>query len=431
MKEKKVLIIAYYFPPLGMGGVQRVTKFAKYLPLFGWKPYVLTIKEVEYFAKDYSLLEYIPREVETIRTGSFDPLRVWSILRNILKKGKRKDKPVKAYPSRRSKLFSWLFFPDNKVGWIPFALMNGLKLCRKEKFDLIFSSSPPPSLHLTGYLLKRFTGIPWIADFRDPWTGYKFENFPTPFHLFLKKRMERFIINKADKVITANPAITRDFENRLSHPQKICLIHQGYDEEDFQKVLFSPSEIFTIGYLGTLSPDCDPEPFFAALGELIGEGIISKDKIRFVHVGLSMGIDLDNLIEKYKLKEVVQEKGYLSHPDSLKEMANVSLLLLVTSDHPLIFPAKVFEYLRLKKPILGILPPKSQIAEFLIEMKAGIVVSPKDEDGIKQGLLLYFKNFTEGKITSDINEEWINKFERKSITLKLTSLFDEVVQRWR
>lgn len=429
MKEKKVLIIAYYFPPLGMGGVQRVTKFAKYLPLFGWKPYVLTIKEVEYFAKDYSLLEYIPREVETIRTGSFDPLRVWSILRNILKKGKRKEKPIKAYSSRRSKLFSWLFFPDNKVGWIPFALMKGLKLCRREKFDLIFSSSPPPSLNLTGYLLKLFTGIPWIADFRDSWSGYKMEIYPTPLHLFLKKKMEGLIIQKADKVITANPAITRDFETRLSHPEKICLIDQGYDEEDFQGVSSPSSEIFTIGYLGTFSPDCDPEPFFAALGGLIGEGIISKDKIRFVQVGLSMGIDLDNLIEKYKLKEVVQEKGYLSHPDSLKEIAKVSLLLLVTSDHPLIFPAKVFEYLRLKKPILGILPPKSQIAEFLIEMKAGIVVSPKDENGIRQRILLYFKNFAEGKLTLDMSEDEINKFERKSITFKLASLFDKVVQR--
>ena len=428
MEEKKVLIIAYYFPPLGMGGVQRITKFVKYLPLFGWKPYILTVKDIRYLAKDHTLLEDIPHHAEIIRTGSFDPLRVWFMLRNILKKGKRKEKPVKAHPIRRSKFFSWLFFPDNKVGWIPFALMKGLKLCRREKINLIFSSSPPPSLHLTGYLLNRFTGIPWIADFRDPWTGYKMENYPTPFHLFLKKGMERLIINKADTVVTANPAITQDFEHRYPNAEKICLINQGYDEEDFQRVLSSSSEIFTIGYLGTFSPDCDPQPFFAALGDLIDQRMIPKEKIKFVHVGLSMGIDSLNLIEKYNLKKVVQQKGYLSHRESLNEMNKVSLLLLVTSRHPLIFPAKVFEYLRLKKPILGLCPPESEIAKFLGEMKAGKVVSPDNKNGIAEALLHYFSNFEKRTLSLSQDEQKINKFERKYLTSKLASLFDEIIQ---
>jgi glycosyltransferase involved in cell wall biosynthesis len=428
MEEKKVLIIAYYFPPLGMGGVQRITKFVKYLPPFGWKPYILTVKEVEYLAKDHTLLEDISHHVEIIRTSSFDPLRVLFLLKNIFGKGKREDKRIEAHTIGRSKFLSWLFFPDNKVGWIPFALMRGLKLCRTEKINLIFSSSPPPSLHLTGYLLKRLTGTPWIADFRDPWTGYKMENYPTPFHLFFKKRMERLIIHKADRVVTANPAITLDFEHRHPHTEKIGLINQGYDKEDFQRVLSSPSEIFTIGYLGTFSPDCDPQPFFAALGDLIDRGMIPKEKIKFVHVGLSIGIDSNRLMEKYELKDTVQQVGYLSHRESLNEMNKVTLLLLVTSRHPLIFPAKVFEYLRLKKPILGIVPPESQIAEFLIEMKAGKVVSPDDKNGIREALLHYFSNFEKRTLSLSQDERKINKFERKYLTSKLASLFDEIIQ---
>lgn len=427
MKERKVLILVYYFPPLGMGGVQRVTKFVKYLPLSGWKPYVLTVREVEYLAKDPSLLRDIPPKAKIIRTGAFDPFRVWFILKSIFKKRNGKDRSVKAHIIRRSKLFPWLFFPDNKVGWIPFALMKGLSLCRREKIDLIFSSSPPPSLHLTGYLLKALTGIPWVADFRDTWTGYKLETFPTPFHLFLKKRMERLIVSNADRVITANPAIKGEFERRHPHARKICLLDQGYDEEDFRFSQSYSSEVFTIGYLGTFSPDCDPEPFFAALGELIDQRMIPKEKVGFVHVGLSLGIDSDRLIEKYKLGEVVQQKGYLSHKEALNQMRKVSLLLLITSDHPHIFPAKIFEYLRLKKPILGIVPLTSKIAKFLTQMNVGKVVSPEDTKGIKETILSYLSNFEKEKLTLDVDEDKLKKFERKSLTFRLASYFDEVI----
>ena len=430
MKEKKVLILTYYFPPLGMGGVQRVTKFVKYLPLLGWQPYVLTVKEVEYIVKDPSLLEDISGRTEIFRTGSFDPLRVWFGLKNFLKKEKKKDKPIKAYTIRRSKFLSWLFFPDNKVGWTPFALRKGLSVCRREKIDLIFSSSPPPSLHLTGYLLKVLTGIPWIADFRDPWIGYKLESFPTPFHAFLKKRLERLIVNKADGVITANPAITRELETRYPQEKKICLVSQGYDEEDFRTYQTSTSEIFTIGYLGTFSLDCDPEPFFAALSELINQRRIPKQKVQFVHVGVSMGIDLDRLMEKYKLKDIVQQKGYLPHGKSLGEMRKVSLLLLITSDFPQVFPAKTFEYLRLQKPILGIVPLKSEVAQFTTGVDIGKVVSPEDIKGIKEALLFFFSNFEKGKLTTDVNEDKLGKFERKSLTLELASLFDGTVKGW-
>jgi glycosyltransferase involved in cell wall biosynthesis len=429
MRERKILILAYYFPPFGMGGVQRVAKFAKYLPVFGWKPYVLTVKEAEYWAKDHSLLEELPPEARIFRTGSFDPLRISFMLKSIFRRGQRKDEPVKKKSAVKSKLSSWLFFPDSKVGWMPFALMKALHLCRKEKFDLIFSSSPPPSLHLTGRLLKLITGIPWIADFRDPWTGYQQEIFPTPFHLFLKETVQRSIISGADRVIVANPAIKSDFETRYPQTEKIRLVNQGYDEEDFEALRSSVSEVFTIGYLGTFSRDCDPEPFFSAMGQWISQRTIPREKVRLIHVGLSRGIDLDRLTRVHRLQEVVKRKGYLSHRLSLKEMRGVSLLLLTTSNHPLVFPAKIFEYLRLKKPILCIVPPNSEMANVLAEMKVGKVVSPEDKEGIKEALHRYFSDFQTGGLSPNLDEGELTKFERRALTLKLASLFDEVVRR--
>jgi hypothetical protein len=426
MREKKVLIIAYYFPPLGMGGVQRATKFAKYLPSFGWKPFVLTVKDVEYLAKDSSLLEELPPEVEVVRTGSFDPLRISFILKNFFKGRKQKNKSVKKNMVERSKLSSWFFFPDNKIGWIPFALFAGLKLVREEKIDLIFTTSPPPSLHLVGYFLKLLTGKPWVADFRDPWIGYRFEIYPTPLHLFLKNQLIKQIIESADKIISANPSITKIMMEQYSVAKKIETIGQGYDESDFETSVDGKAELFTIGYLGTFSPDCDPEPLFWALRNLIDQKLIPKDKIKFIHVGLSMGIDLDGLIEKYDLKEVLEKKGYLPHRKALDQMKDVSIFLLVTSDNPLVFPAKVFEYLPFKKPILGIVPQESEVGKIILKMKLGRVISPEDKNGIAETLLYYFSNFENKTFSFPRNEEKVKRFDRRYLTSKLASILDQM-----
>lgn len=431
MNKKKVLIIVYYFPPLGMGGVQRVTKFAKYLPLFGWKPLVLTVKNVEYMAQDPLLLEELSPEVKIVRTGSFDPLRILYVWRRFWGKRKQKDDSVLTSLGKRARLSSWLYFPDNKVGWIPNALIKGLALYRKEKFDLIFSTSPPPSLHLTGYLLKLLTKTPWIADFRDPWIGYKLETFPTPLHLFLKKKMEKFFLQHADKVIVANPVIKEGFQRKYTDSGKIHLVEQGYDEEDFQNGTNQTPGIFTLGYLGTFSPDCNPEPVFAALGELISENKIPQDKIRLKHYGLPLGIDLVALTEKYNLRNVAQSGGYLSHKEALNEMRRVSVSLLVTSDDPSVFPAKVFEYLRLRKPIMGIVPPESQIARLLTETGAEKVVAPWDKDGIKNILLMFFDSYTKEQLGTEINSAIPDRYERKYLSQKLASIFDQTVSKLR
>jgi hypothetical protein len=128
MKPKKVLIISYYFPPMGMGGVQRIAKFTKYLPLFGWKPIVLTVKEVNYLAKDRSLLKELPKNTEIIRTGSFDPLRILFIWRKFIGRKKQNSPRVQSGRNKSSKFLFWFDVPDSKIGWIPFALLKGLKL---------------------------------------------------------------------------------------------------------------------------------------------------------------------------------------------------------------------------------------------------------------------------------------------------------------
>jgi len=428
MKEKRVLFIAYYFPPMGMGGVQRATKFAKYLPVFGWKPFVLTVKDVEYLAKDFSLLEELPPEVKVIRTGSFDPLRISFILKSFFRKRRQKDKYAKANMGKRSKLFAWLFFPDSKIGWIPFALLAGLNLLREQKIDLIFTTSPPPSLHLVGYLLKLLTGKPWVADFRDPWVGFRYEEYPTPFHLWLKNRLIKKISDNADGIVLANHKISQSFLSLYPSIKKTKTIPNGYDESDFNLPPSVKSDFFVIAYLGTFSPDHDPEPFLSGLKSLLDERKVPKEKISFIHIGLCMGIDFDWLVKEYDLSSVVERKGYLSHKEALAHLQDASLLLLTTSQTPeaeMISTSKLFEYMPLKRPILAIVPPGGAAAAVISSLNLGKVVSPADPAGIKRELLSFFSDWEKGSLSLNTDEEKIKMFSRKFLTSRLASLFDE------
>jgi glycosyltransferase involved in cell wall biosynthesis len=425
MSEKKVLVIAYYFPPLGMGGVQRSAKFVKYLPQFGWKPYALTVKDVEYMAKDDSLLSEISPQAQIIRTGSFDPLRILFLAKKALRRTGERN--AIADSNRKPLGFSWLFFPDNKVGWVPFAVRKAISLCRREKIDLIFSSSPPPSAHLAAYMVKRAAGTPWVADFRDPWIGYKLEKPPTPLHLLSKRRLEKTIVSCADRIVTANPVIQAELTKAHPLMKSILLIDQGYDEEDFQEVVSTKPDVFTVGYLGTFSPDCNPQPVFRALGELMYENLLPKDKVKFLHVGGSVHLDVKRLAKERGLSEILETKRYLPHRQALAQMAKASVLLLITSDDPRVFPAKVFEYLRLGKPILGIVPEESQMAKFLQSVNAQAVLGMDDVEGIKRTLLAHFAEFKNGQMRSDMRDDSLKGFERKVLTGRLASLFDEVV----
>jgi glycosyltransferase involved in cell wall biosynthesis len=430
--ENKVLIISYYFPPMGMGGVQRAAKFAKYLPAFGWKPFVLTVKEVEYLAKDPSLLEDLPPEVRVIRTESFDPLRISFILKSFYKKRRQKDKSIKRSTVKKSKLSSRLFFPDSKIGWLPFALLSGLKIIRKEGIDLIFTTSPPPSLHLVGYFLKLLTGKPWIADFRDPWIGFHYEDYPTPFHLWLKNRLVGLITQNAKAVVSINEKISQRLFSLYPFIKNIETIPNGYDDSDFNLPPTGKTDSFVIAYLGTFSPDHNPESFLLGLRSLLDEKRTLKEKIKLKHIGLCMGIDLDGMIKKYDLSGVVERKGYLPHKEALAQLQDASILLLTTSpslEAEMISTSKLFEYIPLKKPVLAIVPPSGAAAEVVSSLNLGKVVSPADLVGIEKELLSFFLDWEKGKLSPGLDEVRIKMFSREFLTSRLASLFDEVIKR--
>jgi glycosyltransferase involved in cell wall biosynthesis len=429
MREKKVLFISYYFPPLGMGGVQRSLKFVKYLPSFGWKPLVLTVKEINYFFKDFSLGEEIPKEAEVFQTGSFDPLRISFLIKKLLKKKEGSFK-ITGYSFLKSKLLHLPFLPDNKIGWLPFALIKSLWLYRQSKFDLIFSTYPPLTSHLLALILKRVFQKPWVADFRDLRVGFEFEKHPTILHKWVFEKIMKLTFRNADKIVTINEKIAERMMRDFKGLKKVDVIYHGYDEKDFENKIPQENQKFTIVYSGTLSLDSNPEPFFKALSNFLQREDVLRTDVKFLHLGIGLGVDLDELIGKYNLKEVVETKGYLSHAEVFPYLLGTSVLLLLISDlrgSELVLTGKTFEYLRVKKPILAIVPENGVTAFLLRSLKITEIISPAKTETIEQALLKFYRKFKQGDLNSEVPEIQIEKFERKFLTSRLAKMFDELV----
>jgi hypothetical protein len=445
--KKKILIISYYFPPLGMGGVQRVSKFVKYLPSFNWEPVVLTVKDIEYFSQDSSLLDELPAGVKIYRAGSFDPLRLIFVLKRIFRREKggpnpaysgtsrvalrvQKNKKGKWISSSLLKLINLFSFPDNKMGWFPFALIKGFRLCKKEKIDLLFSTSPPSTCHLTGFFLKKITGIKWVADYRDPYLTSEDVKTCSPLKKFLIKSLQKLFLKKADGVIAVNQTITSGLKEISTGIKNIQMITNGYDQTDFDFKVEKNKDVFQIIYFGTFSPDCPAEPFLKALHNLLQQNRIPKEKIEFTHVGLSMGIDVEKSVEEYELKEIAELKGYLPHKEGVRELLKANLTLLsVAESAPVITTGKTFEYLGAKIPILAIVSSEGEAGKLIQSLGVGKVISPGNISEIEDAVLTFYQEFESGKSYLKTYPEEVKKYERKYLTSKLARLLDEVVKR--
>ena len=282
---KKVLIISLAFPPITNVGVFRITKFCKYLPQAGWQPIVLTQKAREFYeGTDWAPLEEINKDIRIIRTSNIQPFYWWDHrsakkdIKNFASAAKVNHTATPSFIGIKKSLKNivqifrkMITVPDERMAWIPQAFLPGLWHVRKEKVDVIFSSSPSPTNHILGYLLSLFTGLPHVVDFRDLWTlneVYSKRSLPQ----FLKKYdrfWEKIILKHSSHIIVVNRTLKRQL---LEAYPKICMnkidyIYNGFDEDDFEKINYSKAKngYFTIVYAGSLYGHRSPDFFFEAL----------------------------------------------------------------------------------------------------------------------------------------------------------------------
>lgn len=426
---KKILVVTYYWPPSGGAGVQRWLKFVKFLPEFGYEPYVLTVREenASYAQLDRSLEKEVDPKIKVIRTSSFEPYNLY------LKISGKKEIPFGGFSNESSatllqRIFRFirgnLFIPDPRKGWNRYALKAAKELLQKEKIDLVITTGPPHSTHLIGYHLKKKTGIKWIADFRDPWTDiyyYKDLSHTLPAKWY-DGNLEKKVLLTCDKIITVGYELKDLLVSKSSKltREKVQVITNGYDVDDFINVGKIAPEKFYITYSGTVSSYYKLDGFIAALTE-IPEQIRDKIFIRFVGNISPMLIDL---FIKAGLGSQIEFTGYVPHEKSISYLFQSGILLLLipeVSNNKGILTGKFFEYLATGKPIIAIGPRDGDVARILQETGAGLIFSNEDISLIRKGILEVFHGITENS-----NPSVITRYSRQSLTGVLSRVIENI-----
>ncbi|MFC1558187.1 hypothetical protein ACFL40_02410 [candidate division KSB1 bacterium] len=433
---KKVLFLSYYFPPMGMGGVQRVAKFCKYLPEFGWEPLVVTVKDTSYYAYDESLLEDI-KNIRIIRTGSLDPLRVMFILRKIFWENKTNSRDSGRKKSTFfKKLFTWLLIPDSKVLWIPFAFINSIKVIYSVDIPVVFSTSPPLSSHVVGFLLKIFTKVKWAADFRDHWIINEKINYPTVFHRIIHSFIKKIILKNADYIIGVSNGIIEEMSRTVTkNTSGYKVIYNGYDEDDFPTVLLKKgNNKFKIVYAGTFNDIHPPVEFLDALKKVIKRDGKISDNIEFTHYGVSVGFNIRDEAELRGIGNIITEAGYVPHKTLIKNLLEGDLLLLIQSEScPVgMIPGKLFEYLISGIPILAVIPD-GDAAELIRKHKSGVICS-LDSEGLGSEIIRYYNEWKRKRNTISGEREFtiledVKVYSRKNQAGTLASVFEDMLRK--
>ncbi len=432
---KKVLIITYYWPPSGGAGVQRWLKFVKYLREFGWEPVVYTPENPEVPAIDHSLEKDIPEGITVLRTKVWEP---YSAYKRFV--GRKKDDSIKAgFLSEKKKagltekIAVWIrgnfFIPDARKFWIKPSIKYLTNYLKEHPVDAIVSTGPPHSMHLIALGIKKKLNIPWLADFRDPWTNIDFydklmlSDFADKKH----KRMELSVLKAADKLVTVSWNWALDFKKLGA--KKIDVITNGFDPDDFNNIKFNPPQKFTMVHIGSMNRDRNPHVLWEALNELLTEEPSLLHDLKIVFIGQT-DYSVFESIEKFGLSEYVEKTDYKPHDELMNSAANASVLLLPLNNTPNvkgIIPGKIFEYLALKRPVLCIGSNLGDSAKIIKECHAGFVIDFNDKVTMKTCIRDLYERYKSDNLYLDEDDEIINQFSRKNLTKKIAGLLDEMI----
>ena len=423
----RVLAVAYYFPPMGLSGVQRVSKFVKYLPAYRWRPTVLTAKAGSYFAFDPSLLaeiESVP-EITIHGTDSSDPTRLFGRAKEVGMPGER--------TRRIASWFSQLFFiPDNKIGWKKKAVEEGKRILDAQHHDAIFASAPPYTSLLVGLELSRWSGIPLIADFRDDWVGNPRHRYPTPFHRRRHLRLEKEVVEHSMVVTTINRVIQgRLVERHLgaSGYHRVSILPQGFDPADFRNGPgANPDGKFRMLYSGVFYDAQQPDVFLCALARWLDRQPEVRSFVEARFVGM-VPHHARKLIDRLHLSDVVILKGYLSHTEAVAEQQAATVLWMTVGNQrnqETISTGKLFEYFGARKPILGLVPDGAA-RRILAEYQAAEMVAPDDVDEAAAAMQRLFEQWRKGSLPVP-EEEFVRKFDRSSLAGDLARLLVSTVK---
>lgn len=431
---KRVLIITYYWPPSGGSGVQRWLKMSKYLPEYGWQPVIYTTENAEYPIIDHTLDKDVCPEAEVIRRPIVEPYNFYKKFLGINKQ--EKVKVGFASESKKNgwkeKLSVWIrgncFIPDARCWWVKPSVKYLKEYLKEHPVDAIISTGPPHSMHLIAMHLKENLGIPWIADFRDPWTEIDFydELHLTRWADRKQHHLEKEVLTKADKVVTVSWNWSKGL-GRIGN-RNVRVIQNGYDWDCRPDEERAPlSDEFTLTHLGVVAPSRNAPMLWQALQELKNEvdGIDKTLKIKLVgQVDQSV---VENLTS-CGLMENTELVTHVPHDEVKLIQESSQVLLLLVNNAPNakgILTGKLYEYLASGRPILAIGPEDGDAAQVIKETNAGVTVDFGDKEKIKQAVKELYHKYLEQNLPSNTSQE-IEKYSRKALAGEYVKLLERV-----
>jgi len=367
-------MVAFHYPPwFGSSGYLRTLKFSRYLPEHGWEPIVLTAHPRAYPQTTAEQLSEVPALGSVTRTFTLDARRHLAI---------------------RGTSLRMMALPDQWSSWWLSAVPAGLRLIRRHRPAILWSTYPIATAHLIGLTLHRLTGIPWVADFRDSMTEDDYPSHRTTWRVY--RWIERHTIQRASLIVFTAASARRMYLERYGDlsPSRCLVISNGYDEADFEGftgLTGSPAPVrgpVRLLHAGLVYPEeRDPRPFFRALARLRRDGQVSSQTLRVELRAPGAEAYFRILIEELGIQDLVQVLPALPYRESLREAADASALLLFQSascNHQI--PAKTYEYLRLAKPILALTAAEGDTAALLSVTGGATVVDLLDENAIHAAL---------------------------------------------
>lgn len=444
--SKKVLIIAYFFPPAGGSPIQRTLKFVKYLREYGYEPVVLTTEidpDLNKYSLDYSLISDIPDGVQIIRMKDYyaypdviseeKAQEIVEFLYSISDSRDWIDKFIQAQKTQ-----SIYVLPDKFILWANECIRHVDEYINMQDIDLLYSTVPDWSPHLVGYFLKRKYGIKWVADYRDPWVVNRdyidlYYPWMTEEEILLDQELEKRITQEMDLIILAGGKWGDDFiKNYGVEQSKLKEITNGYDEEDFTDLVVKNerNKRFTLCYNGSVAYNRNPLTVIQVLNSMIEKKQIGKNEIQWIFNGEIS----DEYLREIRREDrycIVVENGILPHKESLKIAMQSDIMVMYGEQGKngyLNYPGKFYEYLRIGKPILCFSSSHSFLADVLYETKLGVNLDLFDFEGIKQFLENQIAIWQNGKQLSIRPRQAIQKYERRNLTRVLAEYFDCILE---
>lgn len=448
--HRRVLFVAYQFAPSLEMGARSCAQIARYLPMHGWSPVVLTARE-QYIEERYrgsadEIAELgLPDSV--VRTRILPhPFDLYRWLKSTFGRktpeggaagtAVESDTPIGEKGKLRRLILSALSIPDMYTGWIFPAVVAGLKAARQSKAEQIFSSGPFWTNHLVGFALSYLTGLPWTAHFRDPWFAGQWMAPASAIAGRMNEWLERLIVTRATAVVGVTEEHVAAFRKTYPHlpAEKFAAVPNGYDNGEWNNLPAGMRRAeksegkFQIVYTGKFYIERDPQPLFRALKKLIDSGEIAREQIQVDLVGwcaTSEGRSVREMAVECGLSESINILGPRRRPETLRRMTEADLLLLLAERFVIQIPGKTYEYLRAGRPILAI-TPEGALANLLRRIGGGLVVDPNDTDGVLAAVRESVRQWKEGQIRHVADPAAVAGFDRRVLAGRLTELFDRL-----